>query len=298
MAKLSALSTSANVSLKIGPQTVSCPWLAYNHYGNSEVTLLIPEASVGFVPAQGVPDTVNSYFGSPRDMATLLGIPYLLPDAIRASLVPVRIYDGVSYDYRSIFTPSPVECSSADAGAYKCDRSSAYGTAFATLKSKIDANANFQMRGHISGTDDFSGSGGGTLHIDSYLPLYLPQTCYIQYYSSTGRWGVADSRINGHTVSQKVEGKYGDPLGYQNSINPSQAYSGGGGSNMYDAYLHASTQSYLLITLDGNCEVTGSGSNWTLSRGGQSNRTGRSAESGTERSDDKYAWGGDSSCLN
>lgn len=264
MAKLSALSTSANVTLEIGGKTYSCPWLAYNHYGKSEVTLLLLDYSS--VNLTTYIEGSNSYFGTIIDNIALLEIPNLMDEGLRKSLVKVSIDDGVrSSVKRSIFAPSVKEIGQTNYSGSATLTYTSTGSVFSTLKSKVSTRQ-LLMRGRVTGTINASNVGGGTTSVDSYLPFYIPET-YLTVTNALSGSGYILSNSGG----VKSYGCYGyhDASSVNNNIGWAIFLN-------HRKYISVASQNYtylipyvvdaLLICLDGNCEVTGSGSSWTLSK--------------------------------
>lgn len=227
MPKLSSLSPKSVVKIPIGPMTYDCIWLEYNHYGKSEVALLLENySSVVFTINNA---NAKSFAGSIYDNIGLIEIPNFMDDTLRQALRPVFINDGGSTISRAIFLPSATECgvesvvdlsdcypayyiryipngSLISALAERIPKTFSSDGSTSFVKEVLAANA-IRFRGRMISTSSSTGSSpvsfiwyrtgspvnavNRSLTIDTYLPNYLmgKVTNTSQDYPSSGTGG-------------------------------------------------------------------------------------------------------------
>lgn len=274
MPKLSALSSSSTVKLKIFDTTYTLNWLAYNHYGKSEVTLFLSK----WLPRVLITtrdDGVTGYLGGILDASLTLDLIPLLPETIRGSLTYVSISDTTRTADRAVFLPSTTEVGmntiiQTTKGSIEY---TTCGSAFSTLSSLVTGHGEAALRGKTSGTLDFSGGNAGTYNLSGARPTLLKNIHYTGDYDGIKRVFIYDSSSGNIASAPKTWPNYMDDISYsQTHVQSGPVFADASLWGLAPAtaasYILVNTHYHrnILITLNGNCEVTLSGGAYNITK--------------------------------
>lgn len=278
MAKLSGLNAGVIVKFNVFGITREFVWLAYNHYGQSEVALITKEpvmVPVGKLMARGQftgsfqSDAAVYLAYSSYDKSAIhqyLNGEYVmgLDEAIRSSLIPVR---------NTLRICHPLYYSQTESQPSPTVPSSAYTTAMMTSPIFLPSAKELGCQPNVVLSH---GETSTTINYDTYGTSF---PSVIQNSVPSGKNWVRDMGIalayhhsysTGLAPYRAAAGSF--PKAYYSAVSI-------GGNGLMDAFaghlegtglslgqIYQTNEGCPIICLDGNCEVTGSGTNWEISK--------------------------------